>query len=207
LPAFIWNQGGLGKADAHLITHYGAKRGYVAMCIDFPMPGYRSTGGYNIVAGLDDQPNAFDSTISRGVVALLRAVTYLQTRPEVDKEKIGMCGSSWGGFYTTLMVGIDPRLKVGSAMFGCGFLETGNNWWGVAGTPTWHGPADTKHWAGNARPRPAPGEREDADRLVHRHQRHVLFYGLADAELRNRGGAKAPHASAELCARAEPEDG
>ncbi|HRY30244.1 MAG TPA: hypothetical protein P5079_09450, partial [Elusimicrobiota bacterium] len=33
-----------------------------------------------------------------------------------------------GGFYTTLMVGIDPRLKAGSCFFGAGGLQLGNNW-------------------------------------------------------------------------------
>ena len=67
--------------------------------------------------------------IYHGVVALLKAVTYLESRPEVDRNRIGMAGASWGGFFTTLMVGIDPRLKVGSSLYGCGSLQLGNAWW------------------------------------------------------------------------------
>lgn len=52
LPAFIWNQGGLGRASSYW-TVLGAKRGYAALCIDFPLPGYRSTGGYPIVSSLE----------------------------------------------------------------------------------------------------------------------------------------------------------
>lgn len=128
LPAYIWNQGGLARAEAS-VTELGAKRGYATMCIDFPLPGYRSTGGYPINAGLEVADDPQKSPIYHGVVALLKAVSYLQTRPEVDPDKIGMAGSSWGGFYTTLMIGIDPRLKVGSAMFGTGNLQLGNVWW------------------------------------------------------------------------------
>ena len=34
LPAFVWNQGGLGKASTYW-TDFG-KRGYAVVCIDFP---------------------------------------------------------------------------------------------------------------------------------------------------------------------------
>lgn len=132
LPAFIWNQGGLAQASSYF-PEFGAKRGYAALCIDFPMPGYRSTGGYPIVSGLELTKDLKQAPIYHGAVALLKAVSFLEQCSEVDKNRIGMCGSSWGGFYTTLMVGIDPRLKVGSAMFGCGGLQHGNSWW--AGQP------------------------------------------------------------------------
>jgi len=128
LPAFIWNQGGLGKASSYW-TEFGAKRGYAALCIDFPMPGYRSTGGYPIVSGLALPEDPHDAPIYHGAVALLKAVSFLQSRPEVDPDRIGMCGSSWGGFYTTLMAGVDPRIRAASAMFGCGALQEGNAWW------------------------------------------------------------------------------
>src|SRR5579871_1841437 len=58
LPAYIWNQGGLGQASPG-VTEVGARRGYAALCIDFPQPGYRSTGGYPINSGLElgDDPS------------------------------------------------------------------------------------------------------------------------------------------------------
>jgi dienelactone hydrolase len=128
LPAFIWNQGGLYQASTYF-PELGAKRGYAALCIDFPIPGYRSTGGYpiNSEPTMGDDPR--QAPIYHGAVALLKAVSFLQSRPEVDKDRIGMCGSSWGGFFTTLMAGVDPRLKAASAMFGTGSLQLGNSWW------------------------------------------------------------------------------
>jgi len=128
LPAYFWNQGGLGQASPG-VTEVGAGRGYAALCIDFPQPGYRSTGGYPINAGLDVGDDPRQAPIYHGAVALLKAVSYLESRPEVDKNRIGMGGSSWGGFFTTLMVGIDPRLKVGSCLYGTGSLQLGNAWW------------------------------------------------------------------------------
>ena len=143
LPAFVWNQAGLGKASTYF-PELGAKRGYAALCIDYPLPGYRSTGNYNVYVGLDGDPKA--SGLYHTAVALLKAVSYLQSRPEVDPERIGMAGSSWGGFFTTMMAGIDPRLKAASAMFGCGALELGNQWWDGAGNSAKMTPADRERW-------------------------------------------------------------
>jgi dienelactone hydrolase len=145
LPAFIWNQGGLAQASSDR-TEFGARRGYATLCIDFPMPGYRSTGKYPIVSGLELGDDPKQAPIYHGAVALLRAVSFLESRPEVDKNKIGMAGSSWGGFYTTLMVGLDPRLKAGSCLFGCGRLDLGNLWWDGNGWNTTRDPAFRERW-------------------------------------------------------------
>ena len=145
LPAFIWNQGGLGRASSYW-TILGAKRGYAALCIDFPLPGYRSTGGYPIASSLEAGPDARRAPIYHGAVALLRAVSYLESRAEVDGNRIGMCGSSWGGFYTTLMAGVDPRLKACSAMFGTGSLQLGNSWWFGGGPNPKYDAATREHW-------------------------------------------------------------
>jgi dienelactone hydrolase len=42
----------------------------------------------------------------------LRALDYLQSRPEVDPEKIGMTGRSGGGAYTWFTAALDDRIKV-----------------------------------------------------------------------------------------------
>ncbi len=146
LPAFIWNQGGLGQASTYW-TEFGAKRGYATLCIDFPLPGYRSTGGYPINSGVELGDDPRQAPIYHGAVALLRAVSFLETRAEVDKKRIGMAGSSWGGFYTTLMAGLDPRLKAASCMFGCGSLHLGNNWWDSQGPDPKRDEAFRQRWA------------------------------------------------------------
>jgi len=145
LPALVWNQGGLGRASTHF-THLAARRGYAGLCIDFPMPGYRSTGDYPIVSGLELTDDLRRAPIYHGAVALLKAVSYLISRPEVDGEKVGMAGSSWGGFYTTLMAGIDSRLKAGSAMFGTGSLQLGNRWWDGSGWDNKRDAAFRERW-------------------------------------------------------------
>lgn len=147
LPAFIWNPGGLSQASTYW-TEPGAKRGYAVLCIDFPNTGYRSTGNYSINTGLHLGDDPRKAPIYHGAVALLKAVSYLETRPEVDKDRIGMGGSSWGGFFTTLMAGVDPRLKAATCLYGTGNLHLGNAWWDgtvrrVEGFPT---PAERERW-------------------------------------------------------------
>ena len=151
LPAMIWNQGGLSQATPYW-TEFAARRGYAALCIDFPLPGYRSTGGYPINSGVDLTDDPRQAPIYHGAVALLRAVSFLESRSEVNKDRIGMAGSSWGGFYTTLMIGIDSRLKVGSCMFGCGALQLGNSWWDNAPGDNKRDTAFRERWAATLDP-------------------------------------------------------
>ena len=42
----------------------------------------------------------------------IRALDYLQSRPEVDGEKLGMTGRSGGGAYTWLTAALDERVRV-----------------------------------------------------------------------------------------------
>ena len=42
----------------------------------------------------------------------IRAIDYLLTRPDVDPDRINITGTSGGGFQTTLIAALDPRIKV-----------------------------------------------------------------------------------------------
>lgn len=42
---------------------------------------------------------------------MMRCVDYLETRPEVDPERIGMMGLSQGGTMTTFTAALEPRIK------------------------------------------------------------------------------------------------
>jgi dienelactone hydrolase len=62
------------------------------------------------------------------VAAVLRGHSLLASREEVDADRIGITGISWGGYLTCIVTGIDGRLKVSVPVYGCGFLEEISAW-------------------------------------------------------------------------------
>ena len=57
---------------------------------------------------------------SAGVEAwnCIRALDYLETRPEIDKARFGATGRSGGGAYSWWIVGLDDRIKVAAPVAG-----------------------------------------------------------------------------------------
>ncbi len=53
----------------------------------------------------------------------IRALDYLCSRPEVDKERIGMTGRSGGGAYTWTVAALDDRVKVAAPVAGMTDLQ------------------------------------------------------------------------------------
>jgi hypothetical protein len=51
----------------------------------------------------------------------------LTQRSEVDPTRIGIGGSSYGGFFATLIAGADPRIKAGMSFFAGGHNELGTH--------------------------------------------------------------------------------
>jgi dienelactone hydrolase len=62
------------------------------------------------------------------VAAIIRANNLLRSMPNVDPEKIGVTGISWGGYLTCMVSGLDDRFKVGVPVYGCGFLHDNSVW-------------------------------------------------------------------------------
>ena len=44
----------------------------------------------------------------------MRCVDYLAGRPDIDAERLGICGQSGGGTQTAQLFAIDERLKAGA---------------------------------------------------------------------------------------------
>jgi len=51
------------------------------------------------------------------ITCIMHSIDYLVTLPEVDKNKIGMHGLSYGGYFTLYTMAADPRIKAG---YSCG---------------------------------------------------------------------------------------
>jgi acetyl esterase/lipase len=94
---------GLGKAN----RGYGlelAERGYVVLAPDYP--------SFGDLANYDFAADRYTSGTMKGIVNHIRGVDLLQSRPEVDPERIGVIGHSLGG-HNAMFVGVfDERLKV-----------------------------------------------------------------------------------------------
>lgn len=99
-----------------------ARRGFLAMAIDARYHGARIPGGahgaqeYNeavIRAWHETDPKRQEHPFFYDTVYdLWRTVDYLQSRPDVEKERIGMLGFSMGGIETWLAAATDTRIRV-----------------------------------------------------------------------------------------------
>jgi hypothetical protein len=56
----------------------------------------------------------------------------LRSLPEVDAEKVGVMGVSWGGVITSTVMGIDDRFAFAIPTYGCGDMAEVDNHWGAA---------------------------------------------------------------------------
>ncbi|AIE85139.1 hypothetical protein [Fimbriimonas ginsengisoli] len=91
----------------------------------------RSVGGprYQQPFSLDDQfrDNPKQSYVYQHTVALLRALDYLETRPEVDLNKTVVTGYSWPGLMVATLHGLDDRPAAYVLWHGLGYYADENN--------------------------------------------------------------------------------
>jgi dienelactone hydrolase len=80
----------------------------------------------------DTIPDVRGSWFWGHAVAALRAVTCLETRPEVEKSKLGITGFSAGGVISLMTAGVDDRIKASVPISGTGAMgvavESPNAW-------------------------------------------------------------------------------
>jgi dienelactone hydrolase len=133
-PAMVLVHGGGGKAFRDWAVHW-AKRGYAALAMD--LAGNGPNG--RLEDGGPDQnddvkfrkftdEDAKDMWTYHAVAAVIRGHSLLASHKEVDKNRIGITGISWGGYLTCIVAGLDDRLKVAVPVYGCGFLAESSAW-------------------------------------------------------------------------------
>lgn len=134
-PAMLLVHGGGGQAFAEWANLW-AERGYVALAMDTAGQG---PGRKRLADGGPDQgddtkfrdftdADAQEMWTYHAVAAVVRGHSFLAAQPEVDREKIGITGISWGGYLTCIVSGIDDRLKVSVPVYGCGHLAENSTW-------------------------------------------------------------------------------
>jgi cephalosporin-C deacetylase-like acetyl esterase len=134
LPAIVVapGHGPTGKTSDYAFASLFARNGFAVLSYDpigqgerlqYPDPAKPDTSlalrptGEHGEAGL--QPTLIGDAIARYFAwDGIRAVDYLQSRPEIDPNRIGAFGCSGGGTATALLGALDPRVKaIGTACY------------------------------------------------------------------------------------------
>jgi dienelactone hydrolase len=110
-----------------------ARRGYVALAMDLAGcgPDRKRLPDSGPDQGDKDKFQAEqlrDFWSYHAVANVIRGVSLLAARPDVDARRIGITGISWGGYLTCIVAGLDDRLKVAVPVYGCGFLHENSTW-------------------------------------------------------------------------------
>ena len=97
-------------------------------------------------------------TLTLNIWDMKRCIDYLETRPEVDPERIGMMGLSQGGTMTTFTAAVEPRIKAADIISYVnswrGFGIARANFCGSQMVPGIYRDLDTDDIAGLIAPRP-----------------------------------------------------
>lgn len=126
-PAILLQYGTGGNKNTDYIVAIGKQfvgRGFVVLTIDAPGRGERKSKD-DKPAGVLDKLGA--SQIMHYCGDYSRAVDYLAGRPDVDKNRLGYVGISWGAITGLTFVAHDQRIKAMGSMVGGGnFLGSYN---------------------------------------------------------------------------------
>lgn len=81
-----------------------AQRGYVVIAPDYP--------SFGDLKDYDFEKDRYASGTMKGIFDHMRCIDLLQSRAEVDPERIGVIGHSLGGHNAIFVAAFDPRIKV-----------------------------------------------------------------------------------------------
>ena len=136
LPAVVLVHGGGGRAFDQWARLW-AQRGYAAVAMDL---GGCGAGKKRLPDGGPDQGDGTkfgaiaaapgEQWTYHAVANVILAHSLIRSFPEVDAERTGLTGISWGGYLTCIVSGLDNRFKAAVPVYGCGFLHDNSCWLG-----------------------------------------------------------------------------
>lgn len=101
---------------ARVLCHRLASGGVNALLMKMPYYGPRSPSDRKYLEGeLRKNPKLFVDAVTQAAMDVRRSAAWLSGRPEVDPERVGVCGVSLGGFAAALAGGVDgnfPRVAI-----------------------------------------------------------------------------------------------
>ncbi len=136
-PAMVLIHGGGGTAFDAWVRLWN-ERGYAAIAMDtcgctpggengkHPRHEWGGPPGWGGFDRIDDPVE--DQWTYHAVADAVLAHTLIRSFPEVDPERIGVTGISWGGYLTCIVAGVDARFKCACPVYGCGFLGEDSAW-------------------------------------------------------------------------------
>ena len=79
------------------------------------LPIYKSTyeRGDGLASDYPDETNNWKDHVVMWGKDLRRSIDYLETRPDVDKQRLAYMGVSWGAAMGPIMMAVEPRFKAG----------------------------------------------------------------------------------------------
>lgn len=152
VPAVVLVHGGGGTAFESWVRLWNA-RGYAAIAID--TCGTLPDGSYgdwkrNEYGG-PPCSSAFsginlpiqDQWTYHAVADIILANSLIRSFDEIDPERVGITGISWGGYLTCIAASVDNRFKFAVPVYGCGFLNEDSAW---TSTLAKIGPEKAEQW-------------------------------------------------------------
>lgn len=83
-------------------------------------PGW---GGFDQI----DEP-VEDQWTYHAVADVILANSLIRSLPQIDPNRVGLTGISWGGYLVGIVAGVDHRFKFVAPVYGCGFLGDDSVW-------------------------------------------------------------------------------
>ena len=153
VPAVILIHGGGGTAFPQWVQQW-TSRGYAAIAIDteghIPVQpcSYSVTthdeAGPARTGDFDDMSKPLaDQWMYQACSAAIKADSLLHADANIDSSKIGICGISWGGIVTSIVISQDTRLAFGVPIYGCGYMQNSE---GYFSNVFQNNPTATKLW-------------------------------------------------------------
>lgn len=109
------------KKDNMIFALPLAREGYAMFSIDAQYHGERSKPGKDIFS-VDVESDI--RALTQTVIDLRRAVDYLETRPDIDSDRISYIGLSMGALIGSIFNGVDDRTKAPILVVGGGGWRT-----------------------------------------------------------------------------------
>lgn len=146
VPGIVLVHGGGGTAFKEWVTKWN-EHGFAAISIavegqtDQTSPdgkrgnrweSHQWAGPSRVGIFADSDETLIDQWMYHAVADTVLANSLLRSLPEVDADRVGVMGISWGGVITSTVIGIDDRFAFAIPTYGCGHLFDADNQWGRA---------------------------------------------------------------------------